>query len=122
MKEEVVKELESIVMEGIQMRIENAIESAQIKPSSSSNEALSIPELEKSFSDRMDDTELTAKTLAEKVDNLSDSVTKWSTETALATESIGRWQQWKDSGVISTKEDWLLGVWGLQCLQVRFLS
>ena len=119
LKEEVVKSLEKIVMEGVENRIENAIDNAKLQPSSS-NESVAIPELEKSFSAKLDETAQTANDLAGKVEDLVETVTKLSENQTSTTKTVEVWQQWRDSGVISSKEDWMVALWGLACIQVRF--
>ena len=120
LKEEIVKDLESIILVGVQTRIDNSIESAKLGPVIPPEESASVPELEKTFLARMDDTDLATTELTERVDKLAQNLTKLNENSESTAKSIHDWQQWKDSGVMSSKEDWLLGLWGLSVLQVRY--
>ena len=115
LKEEIVKSLESLVMEGIQNRIENAIDEAKLGKVSSSQNASIVPELEKSFVDRLDITDSVTNDLKLKIEKMVDDVEKLQS----TSKTVSDLDQWKNSGLVSLKEDWLLGLWGLSVLQVR---
>ena len=117
LKEEIVKSLEALVMEGIQNRIENAIDEAKLTKASSSQNASMVPELEKSFVERLDVTDSVTTDLKQKIEKVVDDVEKLQSTSKMISEL----DQWKNSGVISSKEDWLMGLWGLSVLQVRLV-
>ena len=114
LKEEIAKVVVTSVMESIELKIQNQIEQVSVD--------LNLGDQAKSQSDlqaKMDQSDLKHEEIEKKMDDIILDVARLTDKVKSATDRAIRVEEWKDSGLVCSKEDLFLFAWGMACIQTR---
>ena len=102
-----MESLTKTVMDGIQERIDNSIEQAQLNAPIVEN---SVDSKILSLTSKSDNGDLRFEEIETKIASLSESIDMLSEASDKTTETIRMWNAWKDA--VLSLDEWLLILWG----------
>ena len=114
LKEDIAKSVVATVVESIDLKIQNEVEKATM------NTNLAISNSSQSdLTAKMDQFDLKHEEMDKKVDDLTLDLARITDKANSASDRAIRLEEWKNSGLLCSKEDLFLFAWGIACLQTR---
>ena len=115
MKEEIAKSVISSVMESIELKIQNEVEKVAVDLKGKDSQEQNQLDLKA----KMDQFDLKHEDLDSKLDDFALDLARLTDKVQSAGDRAIRVEEWKDSGLICSKEDLFLFAWGMACIQTR---
>ena len=115
LKEEIAKSVITSTLEMIDQKIQNGVEKAILDLNLKNQQSPNQNDL----AARMDQFDLNYEEIDKKVDSLVLDLARITDKATSAFDRVIKVEEWKDSGLMCTKDDLFLFAWGMACIQTR---